>query len=172
MIHLIVTVKMEIQDIDDAEKSAGSDIISRTETSCTWDVKPTKPADIESGVTNNSMVLFLKHDCSELDHVLTKCKNWRAAACNVWFHISQIAGLLLAVTVNRSRSARVSRCNHRERRFVQSLIDLPPCQCKISTSATPIWPRSRTAPSASHCIDDLAIYNLGSSSRSRTYCVC
>ena len=50
---------MEIQDLDDAEKFAGSDIISRTETSCTWDPKTVKPPDLEPGVMNNSMVLCL-----------------------------------------------------------------------------------------------------------------
>lgn len=73
IICIVFTAKMEIQDIDDAEKSAGSDIISRTEASCTWDPKPVKPADIESGVTNNSMLLFLKYDFSVLDQLLTGC---------------------------------------------------------------------------------------------------
>lgn len=83
IICMVLAAKMEIQDIDDAEKSAGSDIISRTETSCNWDPKLVKPADIESGVTNNSMLLFLKYDCSVLDQLLTGCKNCRPVACNV-----------------------------------------------------------------------------------------
>jgi len=106
---------MEIQDIDDAEKSAGSDIVSRTETTCTWVPKPVMPADIESGITKNSMILAFRNDCSFLHKLLTGCKKCRALACNVWLPILRTAGLLLVAIVNRSRFDRVSRCNHREK---------------------------------------------------------
>jgi len=46
---------MDTQDLDDTEKFAGSDIISRTDTACTCNPESAKPDGLELGVRNKGM---------------------------------------------------------------------------------------------------------------------